>query len=293
MRELEFAVPSNYDGVRLRGFLRGFCGVSARLLAKLKREPSGIAVNGLPSVVTVSLRRGDIVRLRLPEDGRFPEPAALPFSVVYEDADILAADKPSGMPMYPTPGHDRDSVANAFASYCGANGERSSFRPVYRLDRDTTGLILLAKQPYAACALAGKVRKTYLAVCEGILRGSGRIDAPIGLKSGHSIQRAVSPGGRRAVTRWRAVRDGAGHSLLALRLETGRNHQIRVHLASIGHPLAGDDLYGGSRILIGRQALHCAEIRFVHPVTHRRIRLKTALPPDLEELLREIRGGSV
>lgn len=289
MRELIFAVPPDYDGVSFRGFLRGYCCVSARLLARLKREPSGIAVNGLPSAVTGSLRAGDLVRLRLPQDEKFPEPSALPFPVVYEDADVLVIDKPSGMPMYPTPGHDRDSLANAFAAACEAKGERRSFRPVYRLDRDTTGLVLLAKQPQAACALAGKVRKTYLAVCEGVLHGGGRIDAPIGLMSGHSIQRAVSPDGERAVTRWRAVRTGAGHSLVALRLETGRTHQIRVHLASIGHPLAGDDFYGGNLSFIGRQALHCAEIRFVHPVTRRRIRLERDVPADMEGLLRKMK----
>ena len=287
MRELCFFVPRAYEGVRLRGFLRGPCGISARLLAKLKREPCGIAVNGRNAVVTVLLRAGDAVRLRLPGDKKFPEPAALPFSVVYEDADLLVADKPCAMPMYPTPGHDRDSLANAFAFYCAARGERRSFRPVYRLDRDTTGLVLLAKQPQAACALAGRIRKTYLAVCEGTLAGSGRIDAPIGLKDGRSIQREVSSAGRRAVTRWRAVCSGAGYSLVALRLKTGRTHQIRVHLASVGHPLAGDDFYGGGLSRIGRQALHCAEIRLIHPVAHERMRLTSPLPEDMRRLIRQ------
>lgn len=289
MPELDFIVPAAYEGVRLRGFLRGHCGVSARLLAKLKRLPDGIRVNGLQAVATDLLRAGDLVRLSLPRGGDAPEPADLPFSVVWEDGHVLAADKPCGMPMYPTPGHDRDSLANAFAAHCAEKGEPIPFRPVYRLDRDTTGLVLLAKEPFSAARLAGRIEKTYLAVCEGVLVGSGVIDAPIGLKDGHRIEREVRPDGQRAVTRWRSLLTGKNHSFLAVRIETGRTHQIRVHLAHLGHPLAGDDFYGGGRAHIGRQALHCAELRFLHPASGRRIRLVRGVPEDMALLLGRMR----
>ena len=289
MPELDFVVPPAYEGVRLGGFLRGYCGVSARLLAKLKRLPDGIRVNGLHAVAADLLRAGDLVRLFLPREGAVPEPADLPFSVVWEDGHLLAVDKPCGMPMYPCPGHDRDSLANAFASYCLAKGEPLPFRPVYRLDRDTTGLVLLAKEPFSAARLAGKVEKTYLAVCEGVLRGSGVIDGPIGLRDGHRIEREVRPDGLRAVTRWRSLLTGENHSFLAVRIETGRTHQIRVHLAHLGHPLAGDDFYGGGRSRIGRQALHCAELRFVHPVGGRGVRLVRGVPEDMALLLGRMR----
>ncbi|QAT49679.1 RluA family pseudouridine synthase [Caproiciproducens sp. NJN-50] len=284
MRELRFTVPSCFQGSRLKSFLREYCGISTRLLAKLKREPMGIAVNGRHAIATDRLQKGDLICLRLPQDEKIPESENLPFPVVFEDQDLLVVNKPAGMPMYPCPGHDRDSLSNAYSNYCAVRGEPSSFRPVYRLDRDTTGLVVLAKHSYAASALAGNVRKTYLAVCEGILRDSGKIEQPIGMKEGSRIQRTVRPDGRYALTRWRSLSAGNGLSLLALRLKTGRTHQIRVHLSNCGHPLAGDDFYGGSLSLIRRQALHCAEIRFVHPVTKQKIRFVQRLPEDMEKL---------
>lgn len=285
MRELHFAVPSSFQGSRLKTFLREYCRVSARLLANLKREPMGITVNGRHAIATDCLQQGDIVRLLLPRDKKIPERAGLLFPVAFEDEDILVVNKPAGMPMYPCPGHDRDSLLNAYSNYCALRGEQFSFRPVYRLDKDTTGLVLLAKHSYAASLLAGNTRKTYLAVCEGILQGSGVIERPIGMKEGSRIQRAVRPDGTYALTRWRSLIIGSGLSLVALRLKTGRTHQIRVHLSSIGHPLAGDDLYGGSLSLTCRQALHCAEIRLVHPVTKQKIRVVQSLPDDMQKLI--------
>lgn len=293
MHEIEFLVPLAYQGVRLKGFLRKHCGVSSRLLTKLKREPLGISVNGIHAIVTDFLQAGDCVRLILPRDEKFPEPAELPFPVVYEDADLLAVNKPAGMPMYPSPGHDCDSLANAFSAYFQKNGGLCSFRPIYRLDRDTTGLVILAKQPYAAACLAGKVRKTYLAICEGALRGSGNIRAPIGIKKGHTIQREVTPDGERAETRWRSLICGSHHSLLALHLKTGRTHQIRVHFSYLGHPLAGDDFYGGSRVQMDRTALHCAEIRLIHPLNGKMIRLTQGFPEDMTDLLNRIKIESI
>jgi 23S rRNA pseudouridine1911/1915/1917 synthase len=284
MRELYFTVPSNFQGSKLKIFLREYCKVSARLLAKLKREPMGITVNGRHAIATDCLQQGDIVRLLLPQDQKILKRAELPFPVAFEDQDLLVVNKPAGMPMYPCPGHDCDSLLNAFSNYCALREEKCSFRPVYRLDKDTTGLILLAKHSYAASVLAGNVRKTYLAVCEGVLQGSGVIDRPIGMKEGSRLQRAVRSDGACAWTRWRSLFSGNGLSLLALRLKTGRTHQIRVHLSSLGHPLAGDDFYGGGLALVQRQALHCAEIRFLHPVTKRNVRFVQSLPDDMQKL---------
>lgn len=285
MRTLEFSVPKEYGGASLKGFLRSKCRVSARLLARLKRVPMGITVNGAAATVRVVLQKGDWVRLLLPEDEPFPEPAALPLAPLYEDNDLLVVDKPSGMPVHPSPGHDRDSLANAAAAYFLNKGERLAFRPVYRLDRDTTGALILAKNAFVAARLAGTVEKTYLAVCEGILQGEGMEDGPIGLLPGHSIQRCVSPEGVRAVTHWHALDQAGGHTLLALRLETGRTHQIRVHMVSRGNPLAGDDFYGGSRALIARQALHCAQVTFKHPMIEKDMSLVAPIPADFSALL--------
>ncbi len=200
MRILNFSVPPDYDGVRLKGFLHGFCGLSVRQFARLKRLPGGVLRNGRPVIATDLLRAGDSVRVAFPDDEKFQAPVPLPFSAIYEDEDVLVAEKPAGMPMYPAPGHDRDSLANAAACHWLRSGRQFSFRPVYRLDKDTTGLVVLAKHPFAAYRLSGRVEKLYLAVCEGRLPGGGRIDGPIGLMPGHTVQRAVVPGGAAAAT---------------------------------------------------------------------------------------------
>lgn len=285
MREIEFLVPKQYAGVTLRGFLRGFVGLSARQTAKLKRQRDGICRNREPVTAPDLLKAGDSIILTFPDDKKISLPSPLPLPMIYEDKDLLIVDKPAFMPMYPCPGHDSDSLANAAAFLQVSSGVRYAFRPVYRLDKDTTGLVLLAKNPFAASKLAGSVRKTYLAVCEGHLAGSGLIDLPIGLKPGHSIQRAVEPNGQKAVTRWHIIAADEKHSLVAVRLKTGRTHQIRVHFSAAGHPLAGDDMYGGSLERIGRQALHCAEIRFFHPVTGKVMRFSSSLPNDMQSLL--------
>lgn len=287
MRTLNYLVPDEYDGAKLKGFLYSFCGLSSGLLTELKRGPSdGITVNGTHALVSQVLSAGDKVELRMREKaGVLPEPMPLPFSVLYEDEDLIAVDKPFAMPMYPTPGHDRDSLANAFSFRCALKNDSAAFRPVYRLDRDTTGIVLLAKNRYAAASLAGRVKKTYLAVCEGILTESGTVDLPIGYLPGHTVQHAVVPDGRRAATHWRALCGGGRHTLLSIRLQTGRTHQIRVHMSHIGHPLAGDDMYGGSLTWISRQALHCAQVEFMHPVSHRSVLIRSPLPTDMNELL--------
>jgi pseudouridine synthase, RluA family len=285
MRELSFPVPDGYDGIRLKNFLRGCCGVSSRLMIRLKREPMGITRNGLHAIVTETLYGGDIIRLRMPDDIKQQEPAEAPLITVYEDDDLLIVNKPAYMPMYPSPGHDRDSLANVFSARCLQREERIAFRPVYRLDRDTTGLVVLAKNPYSAARLAGQIGKEYIAVCEGELSGTGEIDAPIARKEGHGIQREVAPHGETAVTRWCSLGVGSGYSLLALELETGRTHQIRVHLSYLGHPLAGDDFYGGRIALITRQALHCGSVSFMHPYSGRAMHFDCALPEDMAALL--------
>ena len=153
----------------------------------------------------------------------------MPLAVIYEDMDIIAVNKPADMAMYPCPGHGSGSLANAVSYHMCKSDESCAFRPVYRLDKDTTGIVLLAKHPFAAAQLSRKVKKTYLAVCEGMLPQSGIIDSPIGLKPGHTIQRAVMPDGLKAVTQWRTLKYNNLCSFAAIHLKTGRTHQIRVH----------------------------------------------------------------
>lgn len=285
MRQINFTVPNGYDGISLKSFLRGYCSVSSRLLVKLKRVPMGITRNGLRAIASDILKSGDVIGLFMPDDDKQMEPADFPLQIIHEDSDLLIADKPADMPMYPCPGHDCDSLANAVAAYFISKNENLAFRPVYRLDKDTSGLVAIAKNAYCAARLAGSFEKKYTAICEGELCGNGLIDLPIGLKDGSRIQREVTPNGKAAVTKWQALLSKGGHTLLILELETGRTHQIRVHLSQMGYPLAGDDMYGGSVVLINRQALHCGEVSFIHPVTLKRLSFVSELPADMQKLL--------
>lgn len=294
MAQLTFTVPPENDGISVYNFLRAKCGVSYRLITKLKRVPMGITANGAHIRTIDPLAGGDVVVLAIPEDANPTLPCALPIDVVYEDEHIAVLNKPCGMPVHPAREHVTDTLANAFSAHLIARGEPNGvFRVINRLDRDTSGLVLTAKNSHAASLLHGHTDKIYYAVCQGTLHGSGTIDALIRLKEGHGIQREVGEGGVRAITHWTALRnmtrtapDGSLHALtlLEIHLETGRTHQIRVHFSSLGMPLAGDDMYGGSWALIHRQALHCGQLDFVHPITGEPMTFRQPLPPDMTAL---------
>ena len=199
----------------------------------------------------------DVVELFPPPGETQAPPENLPFSVIYEDERLLAVNKPAGMPVHPSPGHDRDSLLNGFSGWLlRENRPTFAFRPLYRLDKDTTGVLLLAKDGYTAAVFPQKIQKEYWAICQGILTGEGVIELPIGLEPGSRIRRSTGPDAVNPVC-WKALINDGQHTLVSFRLETGRTHQIRVHMASIGHPLAGDDLYGGSRERVSSQALCC------------------------------------
>lgn len=205
--------------------------------------------------------------------------------VLYEDDDVLVFDKPPFMPVHPSAGHAADTLANAAAAYLHKKGECATFRPTNRLDRNTSGIVVTAKHAHAAYALTGTVEKAYLAVIQGTLVGAGTIDAPLRRMEGHGIRREIGEGGERAVTHWKALAQGNGHTLLAVWLETGRTHQIRAHFCSSGFPLAGDDMYDGSTALIARHALHCGRAVFPQPVSGEEIALHSPLPEDFCALL--------
>ncbi|MBQ1553888.1 MAG: RluA family pseudouridine synthase [Clostridia bacterium] len=294
MPQLTFTVPAENDGISVYNFLRAKCGVSYRLIKKLKRVPMGLTANGVHIRTIDPLRGGDIVALNIPEDDNPTLPNALPIDIVYEDEHIAVINKSYGMPVHPAREHVTDTLANAFSAHLIASGEpNAAFRVINRLDRDTSGLVLTAKNSHAASLLHGHTDKIYYAVCEGTLHGSGTIDAPIRIMEGHGIQREVGEGGIRAVTHWTALRNmtvsapgGRTYdlTLLEIHLETGRTHQIRVHFSSLGMPLAGDDMYGGSRELITRQALHCGQLNFRHPATGQPMEFQIPLPEDMARL---------
>lgn len=253
MRLLEFTVPSECDGITVRDFARNKLGLSARVLTKQKQHENGILKNGAPCRTVDILRGGDVLAFNLPNETVEYQAVKMPLDILFESDDYLAVYKPPHMPIHPSPGHDCDSLLNACAYYFQQSRQSCLFRPMYRLDKDTSGIVVICKHRVAAAA---KIEKRYFAVCQGELTGSGTIDLPIGLRGDSKIVRECGHGDI-AVTYWRAVVSHGGHTLLSVQLETGRTHQIRAHMSHNGWPLAGDDLYGGSTGIIGRQALHC------------------------------------
>ena len=259
--------PQAQHGVLVRNFLRQ-CAVSTELARAVKFRGSGFFADGQPILADRRVYPGQVLAFELPPegDGVLPQPE-LPVRVAYEDAFAIALEKPPQLGVHPTLNYPGGTLANGYAAWAAAHGESPVFRPVNRIDKDTSGLVLAAKNAYAAPLLAHDVEKLYYAVVEGELPlGPGVIDAPIGRRGDSIIGRCVTPDGKPSCTEYTIIKVQNGLSLAACVPVTGRTHQIRVHFASIGHPLVGDDLYGGHRERIGRQALHCAEQRFRVPV---------------------------
>lgn len=277
MRVLRFEIPPACEGMTVRDFARKQAGLSARFLTKQKQLPSGILKNGFPCRTVDRLSTGDVLSFPLPEEVPEYLEVSTSLTVLWETEDYLAVEKPPDMPVHPSPGHNRDSLLNAVAYYYRQTGQQHLFRPLYRLDKDTSGVLVIGK--HRAAVSTAVIEKRYFAVCEGELSGSGTIDLPIGLREGSKIVRACGFG-EKAVTHWKAIACEEGHTLLSLCLETGRTHQIRAHMAHFGHPLAGDDLYGGSRERIGRQALHCGLVSVFSKALAVKAEITSELPAD-------------
>ena len=286
---VRWQVESKMDGARLSDFLRRK-GFSAALLKRVKFSPGGLWVNGEEALANRRLCAGDEVEVRFPPEAPSDVPESdLPLSICFEDDHYLVADKPAGLVVHPTAGHHGDTLAGAYMALMHRRGEAAPvFRPLYRLDKNTSGALLLAKTAYGASAFPREVQKEYLALAQGLFaQPEGEIDLPIAREEGSIIRRTDSPKGRPSRTHYRVLAQGGGLALLRVRLLTGRTHQIRVHLSAAGYPLAGDTLYGGDGSLLPRQALHCALIGFHHPLTGRFWRVQAGLPADFAALCRE------
>lgn len=280
MSELVFIVETDMPRA-LKNYLRGSCGVSGGLLRRLKSVDGGIKINGIGAKAIDIVKQGDIITLGRQENATVEANYALNAPIVLENKAVVIFDKPAGMPVHPSAGHRNDTLGNLFAALY----PDLVFRPVNRLDKDTSGLCLIAKDPYSANILQGKCHKLYYAAVCGDTDASGTIDAPIARAENSIIMRCVRGDGRRAVTHYRRISGNERYSLLEIELETGRTHQIRVHFSHIGHPLAGDSLYGGCREDIERHALHCGNIHFTCPLTGEEIAAKSELPEDIKRLI--------
>lgn len=282
MREIIFKIDDKNSGLMIRDFLRNF-GVSSALLTKLKQDENGIKLNGKFAKAIEVLKSGDTLTVNIKNSGKMPEKFECEnVKVAYNDEDILVLNKPPLMPVHESRNHRGDTLANVAACYMESD---CAFRAVYRLDRDTSGLVLIAKNELAASKLAGKIKKDYYAVVSGKFEGEGTIDLPIRRVQESIIERGVFDDGERAVTHYEAIKTDGESTLLKLNLETGRTHQIRVHFSHLGAPLLGDTLYGGSCEKINRQALHCKTIYFTHPITYEKITVDCDFPNDFKGLI--------
>lgn len=289
-------IKSEYEGRPLLSFLKSELNISGRLLTRLKQTENGITVNGERVTVRYIIRTGDVLELADGDSGASEaiEPRELSVEVLYENSDVIAVNKPPHMPTHPSHGHRDDTLANAMAyRYLGTP---FVFRPINRLDRDTSGVVLIAKNQRAASffssAMAkGEFKKKYLAVTDGELEPFGTVNAPIRRKEQSIIFRETckdgDEGAQSALTEYETLYKSGGYSLVELSPKTGRTHQLRVHLASLGAPICGDDLYGKESELIDRQALHAVSLEFPL-LTGERITVFAPLPDDIRSLCKEL-----
>ena len=300
----ELTAATEHAGVRLDAFLSADGALTRSQAARLIAE-GRVRVNGKPAAKSARLSGGETVTVDVPQlrETALP-PQDIPLDVVYEDDDVSVVNKPTGLVVHPAPGHPDGTLVNALLHHCGdsLSGIGGEKRPgiVHRIDRDTSGLIIAAKNDAAHLALSAQLKdhslsRTYECLVTGNMKqDSGTVDAPIGRSSADRKKMAVVPTGRRAVTHWEVVARYPGVTHLRCRLETGRTHQIRVHMAYIGHPILGDTVYGTKKPVPGLtgQCLHAAGLRFIHPRTGEPVELHCPLPPEFTAMLQKLQNKS-
>ncbi len=293
-RILTYEVSASDSDLRADQFLsrRGF---SSHLLTRLRKNMDYLLINGVPNRTNTPLHIGDVLTVTIIEEhsSYHIPPVELPLSIVYEDEDILVANKPAGMPIHPSMDNYYNSLANALAWYYRDSGN-FIFRCTNRLDRDTSGLTVIAKNMLSSAILSDMavhhtITREYLAIVRGVVTpASGTITAPLSRKPGSIIERCVDfEHGEQAVTHYKTVKTQNGHSLVSLILETGRTHQIRIHMKYLGFPLVGDYLYNPDMEFITRQALHSCRLSFSHPITGKPLSFEASLPDDMKHVLGE------
>ena len=291
-RILEYTVSLEEAGVTIKDFLRQK-GYSRQNIVELKKQERSILVNGVWEYVTYRLQLGDLLQICMKEKASEKiAPVNLPFPILYEDEDLMVIDKPADMPIHPSLNNYDNTLANAAAFFFNQKGIPFRFRCINRLDRDTTGLTVLAKN-MVSCSilqeqmLKREIKREYLAIADGYIEeDSGIITAPIGRRDGSTIERMIDyENGERAITHFKVLERMADATLLSLILETGRTHQIRVHMASIGHPLLGDFLYNPKDQRMNRQALHAWHLSLKHPITGERMEWEADIPSDMKAVL--------
>ena len=294
-RRIELAVTPELAGIKVDTLLKRHLNLSGTVVRRIKWLEDGILLDGIRVNTRCIPKAGQVLSVRLsdPERRSGVVPAPGPLDILYEDGDLVVVNKAAGVPVHPGPGHFDDTVGNFLLYHYDTEGEEADFHPVHRLDRGTSGLLAVAKHAHAQEALKGQLhtaafRRTYLAVCRGVPEpAAGVIDAPLGPRPGSLVEQMVRPDGKAARTRYRVREDLGDRALVELELDTGRTHQIRVHLAHLGHPLLGDFLYGEEdKALIGRPALHSWKLSLRHPITGQELNFTAPMPEDMAALLK-------
>ena len=296
---MDILIDESLAGQCVRRVLQVELKLSTKMIKSLKYRPLGISVDGKAVTVRHILNLGECLSLAIEDEESSPAltPVDLPLDILYEDEDIVVPAKPADMPTHPSHDHYTDTVANALAFRYAKEGIPFVFRPINRLDRNTSGLLLISRNKRAAGRMTqamqkGEIQKTYLAVCTGEMKEqTGVIDAPLHRTKESIIVREVcapdTPDADAAYTEYRVLAVENGYSLVLVRPLTGRTHQIRVHFAYTGHPLVGDDLYGTPTPLIDRHALHAYQLSFPHPMTEEKMTLSAPLCADMLALIEQ------
>lgn len=291
--KLEYIVKENDNFTNLKELLKNCFQISDRLLIKLKHNQK-LFINNKIASVNMPLHLGDIVSVYIDfvEDNSNIVPREIPLNIIYEDNALLIVNKTANMPVHPSMEHFEDSLSNGVRFYFDKINLKRKIRPVNRLDKDTSGIVLFAKNEYIQESLIKQMKnrqfvKEYIAICDGkFATQKGTIDAPIARKRNSIIERCILPSGDTSITHFEVLKEYSNYSLVKCILETGRTHQIRVHMQYIGHPLLGDTLYSLPSPLISRQALHAYKCEFIHPVSKKRITVLAEIPKDLLNLLK-------
>ncbi|RSK48673.1 RluA family pseudouridine synthase [Bacillus canaveralius] len=290
--KLEWEITNEDSGKLIRQFLREN-HISKTALTDIKFKGGNIRVNSDDVTVRYILNQGDHLEVVFPKEERSEgmQGEKIPLTIIYEDLYVLIVLKPAGMSTIPSREHPSGSLANALIGYYQEKDIEATAHIVTRLDRDTSGIVLIAKHRHVHHLLSqqqrsGQVNRVYQALCEGhIPEDSGKILEPIARKADSIIEREVNAAGQYACTHFKVLARFERFTHIELKLETGRTHQIRVHLSYLGHPLLGDDLYGGSRQYIRRQSLHCSNLAFWHPILEQELNFHAALPEDMQQVI--------
>ena len=301
-REIEYEIKPEEGGLMAREIMTGSLKLSSREISRCKQFEDGVMAKTdgtdtyKPIWLKDILRAGDVLKIKIYEDidnSGDVIPSDEPIDIVYEDEDLILLNKPGDKVVHPSYAHHLDSLSNALAGYYQKTGQNHVIRTIGRLDRETSGLLIFAKNRHAAAILSNQKenmsrRKEYLALVSGVMENAeGTIDAPIGQEEGVRMIRKVMGSGKEAITHYRLIKQFDDYALIRLHLDTGRTHQIRVHMSYIGHPLLGDNLYGKEiedSHGMTRAALHAAHLEFLQPITGQELKFEAELPEDMKKL---------